>query len=109
MSKALAPQVTRSYPGRLKDARKAMEKDAQKLTEQGYSLAAEAWEPLSAAVREVSRHKTHGIFWKVTHPIGATLGVARFVGATAIAGLSPNDRGTLTATFERSTVGPETT
>lgn len=37
-----APQVTRSYPGRLKDARKAMEKDAQKLAKDGYVLAAEA-------------------------------------------------------------------
>jgi hypothetical protein len=103
MSNALAPQVTRGYPGRLKDAQKAMGKDTQKLAKDGYSLTAEAWEPLSASVREVSRHKTHGILWKVTHPVGATLGAVRFVGATAIAGLSPNDKGTLTATFERST------
>ena len=105
----LAPRVTRSYPGRLKDARKAMEMDAQKLEKQGYGLAEEAWEPLTSSVREVSRHKTHGLLWKVTHPIGATLGAVRFVGATAISGLSPNDKGTLTATFERPTVGPTTT
>jgi hypothetical protein len=104
MAKALAPQVTRSYPGRLNDARKAMEKDAEKLAKDGYSLTAEAWEPLTDAKQ--SKHKSHGMLWKVTHPVGATLGVARFVGATAIAGLSPNDRGTLTATFERS-ISPE--
>ena len=106
MSNLLAQQVTRGYPGRLKDARKAMGKDTQKLAKDGYSLTAEAWEPLSASVREVSRHKTHGILWKVTHPVGATLGAVRFVGATAIAGLSPNDKGTLTATFERPTDYP---
>ena len=101
MPQVLAPQVTRSYPGRLKDARKAMEKDAEKLAGQGYSLATEAWEPSDDA--KESKHKSHGLLWKVTHPVGATLGVVRFVGATAIAGLSPNDRGTLTVTFERST------
>jgi hypothetical protein len=101
MSKSLAPQVTRSYPGRLKDARKAMEKDAEKLSKDGYSLATEAWEPANEAKQ--SKHKSHGLLWKVTHPVGATLGVVRFVGATAIAGLSPNDRGTLTVTFQRST------
>lgn len=100
MSKSLAPQVTRSYPGRLKDARNAMEKDAKNFAKQGYSLAAEAWEP--AADSKQSKHKSHGILWKLTHPVGATLGVARFVGSTAISSLSPNDRGTLTATFERS-------
>lgn len=102
----VAPRVTRSYPGRLKDARKAMEKDAQQFAQQGYALSEEAWEPLANPAREVSRHKSHGILWKLTHPVGATLGAARFVGATAIAGLSPNDRGTLTATFERPGVEP---
>jgi hypothetical protein len=100
MSKALAPRVTRSYPGRLKDARSAMEKDAKKLGKDGYRLAEEAWEPADEAKQ--SKHKQHGILWKLTHPVGATLGAARFVGATAISALSPNDRGTLTATFERT-------
>lgn len=55
MPENLAPRVTRSDPRRLKDARKAMEKDAQKLAKQGYGLAEEAWEPLTSSVREVSR------------------------------------------------------
>ena len=99
MSGTLAPEVTRSYPGRLKDARKAMEKDADRLAKDGYALASEAWEPDSDAKQ--SKHKSHGILWKMTHPVGATLGVARFVGSAAISALSPNDRGTLVATFKR--------
>lgn len=95
----MAPRITRSYPGRLKDARNAMEKDARNFANDGYTLAEEAWEP--ASDQKQSKHKSHGILWKVTHPVGATLGVARFVGASAISALSPNDRGTLTATFER--------
>ena len=100
MSKPLAPQVTRSYPGRLNDARSAMEKEAKQLAKDGYELTAEAWEPSNES--KDSKHKQHGILWKMTHPVGATLGAARFVGATAISALSPNDRGTLTVTFQRS-------
>lgn len=99
-SRSLAPQVTRSYPGRLKDAQKSMDKDARNLAKDGYNLAAEAWEPTTNSKQ--SNHKSHGLLWKATHPVGATLGAARFIGATAIAAASPNDRGTLTATFQRS-------
>ncbi len=98
----MAPRITRSYPGKLKDARKAMERDAEKLHAQGYALAEEAWEPAEAKGRD-SKHKSHGILWKLTHPVGATLGVVRFVGATAIAAVPAGEKGTLTATFERST------
>lgn len=105
----LAPRVTRSYPGRLKDARSAMEKDLKKLSKDGYTLAEEAWEPATETKQQKqSKHKQHGLLWKLTHPVGATLGAARFtasaagaVGGAAISRLSPNDRGTLRATFER--------
>lgn len=97
----MAPRVTRIYPGKLKDARKAMEKDAAKLRSDGYALVEEAWEPAEPEKRD-SRHKSHGLLWKLTHPVGATLGAARFVGATAIAAVPTGERGTLTATFERA-------
>ena len=104
-----APKVTRSYPGRLKDARSAMEKDLKQLAKDGYTLAEEAWEPETPTKQpKQSKHKQHGILWKMTHPVGASLGVARAtlgvagaVGSGAISKLSPNDRGTLRATFER--------
>lgn len=99
----MAPRITRSYPGKLKDARAAMEKDARQLAAQGYALAEEAWEP--AQDRRESKHKSHGLLWKLTHPVGATLGAARFVGATAISAIPSGERGTLTATFERQADG----
>lgn len=106
MSMTMAPKITRNYPGRLKDARKAMEKDAEQLAKQGYMLSEEAWEPTEKP-REPSRHKSHGLLWKMTHPVGMTIGAARFVGTTAIASLPSSDRGTLTVTFDRPAGPPE--
>lgn len=100
-----APRVTRSYKGKLGDARKSMQKDAADLAKQGYALAEEAWEPADQEQR-ASKHKSHGILWKMTHPVGATLGMARFVGATAISALPKGEKGTLTATFERPSDAP---
>jgi hypothetical protein len=105
----LAPRVTRSNPGRLKDARSAMEKDLKKFAKDGYTLTEEGWEPEASTKQpKQSKHKQHGILWKMTDPVGASLGVARAtlgaagaVGSAAISKLSPNDRGTLRASFER--------
>jgi hypothetical protein len=44
----------------------------------GYRLTVEEWQPKDAANQSrPSKHKSHGILWKVTHPVGATLGAAR--------------------------------
>ncbi len=112
----MTPKITRGYSGTMKDARKAMEADWRKLYAEGYRLTAEEWQPKDAAKQsKPSKHKSHGILWKMTHPVGATLGAARFVGATTIAGTAAvaraavplTERGTLTATFELQEPAPQ--
>jgi hypothetical protein len=66
-------------------------KDASKMAKKGWTVVA-----TTATAPAPSKHKSHGILWKATHPVGATLGAARFVGSTVL----PSDKGTITATYQ---------
>jgi hypothetical protein len=91
--------MMKRYSGRWEKVQKAFEKDQRDLGGRGYSLEGSDWTPDDA---KGYGHTKHGLLWKVTHPVGATLGAVHFAVGAPMSALKPKDTGTLVATFKQA-------
>ena len=92
-----APTVMKRYSGKWESVQKDFERDQRELLARGYELQGSDWTPEESSGY---KHERHGVLWKVTHPVGATLGAVHFAVGAPMAALKAKDKGTLVATFK---------